>query len=405
MHNKPPPGRSLADRVPQVAAEWHPSLNGDLTPHDVYAGSAARFWWQCSKCGHEWETALSKRVDRGQGCRNCAASRRAKARSRPSPGQSLAELMPPLAAEWHPTLNGDLTPADVMPGSTVRAWWRCAACQFEWPSPVYRRGRQGSGCGECAKARRGILRATPRLGHSFAEAYPDVALEWHPALNGDLKPTDVKPGSNKRVWWQCPTCNHEWAVAPKDRRRGEQCPECAERRRHITKSTPKPGSSLAELYPDIASEWHPTKNAPLAAADVNPGSKLKRWWRCKTCDHEWQTEPDKRTRRGDGCPACRYARVSRTKSTPKPGESLAEKNPALAAEWHPTLNESLTPFDVSAPRKCICVVALSVRPRVEGQGRSARGRSGLSEVLDYRRFGAPDPVGVRARRRGIARGT
>ena len=104
---------------------------------------------------------------------------------------------------WHPTLNGDLTPADVVPGSTARVWWRCSACQFEWPSPVYRRGRRGAGCRECSNVRGGILRATPKPGQSFADIYPDVAAEWHSTLNGDLKPTDLKPASNKKVWWQC----------------------------------------------------------------------------------------------------------------------------------------------------------------------------------------------------------
>src|ERR1700756_3347464 len=121
---------------------------------------------------------------------------------------------------------------------------------------------------------------------------------------------------------------------PADRRRGERCPVCAERQRSITKSTPKPGQSLADLYPEIAAEWHPTRNDPVTAADVNPGSKTRRWWKCRTCSNDWETDPDHRTRRGDGCAKCRYQQLSQTKATPKPGESLAEKLPQLATQWH-----------------------------------------------------------------------
>ena len=32
----------------------------------------------------------------------------------PKPGESLADLFPDVVAEWHPTKNGDLTPADVV---------------------------------------------------------------------------------------------------------------------------------------------------------------------------------------------------------------------------------------------------------------------------------------------------
>lgn len=344
MRRKPPEGRSLAERAPAVAAEWHPILNGDLTPHDVFAGSSERFWWRCATCGHEWATKLEKRVRQGQGCRKCGVTRRANARATPKPGQSLVDLIPELAAEWHPTLNNDCTPSDVLPTSGAIAWWRCARCHHDWQSSVYRRS-VGGGCRKCAAVRRGILRATPKLGDSFADHFPEVAVEWHPTRNGDLAPTDVKPASNKRVWWQC-VQGHEWNVSPSNRRRGEHCPECSDLQRAVTKSTPKAGRSLADLRPAIAAEWHPTKNAPVTAADVNPGSKIGRWWQCATCGHEWLTDPYHRTRGGRGCLKCAYRAIAVSKATPKPGESLAEKNPELAAEWHPTRNLPLTPYDV-----------------------------------------------------------
>jgi predicted nucleic acid-binding Zn-ribbon protein len=317
---KPPPGRSLADVEPQLAGEWHPTLNGDLTPVYVFPGSDKMAWWRCSKCQRDWQTTVSKRAKRGQGCRDCSAARRAKLQATPERGQSLAELMPQIAAEWHPTLNGELTPSDVVPGSGKKVWWRCSKCQHEWETVVNSRAR-GSGCRECWLVRKAVLRATPKQGQSFGDLYPEVAEEWHPTRNGDVKPTDVKPGSNKPRWWECRKCGHEWEVAPKDRRRGEQCPECAERQRSLTKSTPKAGQSLLDLYPDIAAEWHPSKNESVTAADVNPGSKIRRWWKCRQCGHEWQTDPDHRTRGGRSCSKCSYQYRSRVKATPKPGES------------------------------------------------------------------------------------
>ena len=48
-----------------------------------------------------------------------------------------------------------------------------------------------------------MVSKTPTPGQSFGDLFPEVAKQWHPTLNGDLKPTDVKPGSNERVWWRC----------------------------------------------------------------------------------------------------------------------------------------------------------------------------------------------------------
>jgi ssDNA-binding Zn-finger/Zn-ribbon topoisomerase 1 len=190
-----------------------------------------------------------------------------------------------------------------------------------------------------------MVSKVPKPGRSLADLSPGVASEWHPTLNGDLPPSDVKAGSNKKVWWRCEQ-GHEWLVAPVNRQRGERCPECSKHLSALKRSTPKPGQSLADLYPEIAAEWHPTKNAPLTAADVNPGAKAKRWWKCTSCGCEWHTDPDHRTRSGQGCPDCAHSTISRTRSKPGPGESLAEKLPELAAEWHPTLNDPLTPFDI-----------------------------------------------------------
>src|SRR6185312_2244451 len=110
----------------------------------------------------------------------------------------------------------------------------------------------------------GVLRATPKLGESFGDLYPEVAAEWHPTRNADLKPTDVKPGSQKKVWWQCHQ-GHEWRVAPAHRRRGERCPECAAHQSSIMRSTPKAGRSLAELYPEIAAATMWCKTAVIEA--------------------------------------------------------------------------------------------------------------------------------------------
>jgi len=55
---------------------------------------------------------------------------------------------------------------------------------------------------------------------------PELASEWHLTKNGDLTPWDVTCGSNKKVWWECKECNHEWNVKINDRNNGNGCPNC-----------------------------------------------------------------------------------------------------------------------------------------------------------------------------------
>lgn len=51
---------SLAEAFPTVAATWHPTRNGSLTPDRVGTGGPM-MWWLCP-AGHEWEeTVISRR--------------------------------------------------------------------------------------------------------------------------------------------------------------------------------------------------------------------------------------------------------------------------------------------------------------------------------------------------------
>ena len=45
--------------------------------------------------------------------------------------------------------------------------------------------------------------------------------------------------------------------------------------------------NLAKLYPEVAEEWHPTKNGDLQPKDCYPKGSQKVWWECKQCGHEW----------------------------------------------------------------------------------------------------------------------
>jgi hypothetical protein len=65
---------SLAKLRPDIAVEWHPIKNGNLTPDDVTYGSKKLVWWLCGK-GHEWESKINGRTSRGDGCPRCSESK------------------------------------------------------------------------------------------------------------------------------------------------------------------------------------------------------------------------------------------------------------------------------------------------------------------------------------------
>ena len=151
------PGENdLATLFPEVAAQWHPTLNGPLTPEAAAPYSNRRVWWICEK-GHAYRAAVAARTYRGTGCPYCAGRR-------VLPGfNDLATLFPQVAAQWHPTLNGPLTPDQVTAGSRKTVWWQCPE-GHAWKARVHpRTGPQRCGCPICAGRTRTASRDPPPL--------------------------------------------------------------------------------------------------------------------------------------------------------------------------------------------------------------------------------------------------
>jgi rubrerythrin len=140
-----PRARSLASELPTLAAEWDYAKNAPLTPEHVTFGSGQKAWWLCPVCDNSWHAVIGSRAA-GYGCPACGRESSLRARSLPKPGNSLGDRHPGIAAEWHPTLNGDLTPASVANASSKKVWWVCSMCGVEWEAVVAKRTTRGTGC-------------------------------------------------------------------------------------------------------------------------------------------------------------------------------------------------------------------------------------------------------------------
>jgi hypothetical protein len=302
----------LATLRPDLSAEWHPTKNGDLTPRDVLTGAHKKVWWLCDQ-GHEWEAKIENRQS-GRGCPICTGRQVLVGYN------DLATTKSDLAAEWHPTKNGDLTPRDVTSGSNKKASWLCAR-GHEWETTINNR----RGCPYCS----GFFVIVGET--DLITKNPGLAAEWHPSKNGDLTPRDVKPGTSRKAWWLCDQ-GHEWQAAVYSRNTGSDCPVCSGQNVLVG------FNDLATTNPSLAAEWHPSKNGDLTPRDVTLGTDRKAWWLCDQ-GHEWQAAVYSRNT-GKGCPVCSGRKVL------VGFNDLATVNPSLAAEWHPTENRHLTPRDV-----------------------------------------------------------
>ena len=139
---------SLQTMFPEVASEWHESLNGELTPSMVKPRIVRMAWWRCKKVPeHEWEAFIGNRTRKsGGGCPFCSNKRVHKT-------NCLATTHPELIKEWYTAKNLELglSPEQLTAGSKVQAWWRCLKNEnHTWQAAVNSKVKAASGgCPYC----------------------------------------------------------------------------------------------------------------------------------------------------------------------------------------------------------------------------------------------------------------
>ncbi len=457
-HSLASPEFNLATKLPEIAAEWNPTKNGDTTPSKVLPSASRKYWWLCPN-GHDYQMTVNHRAS-GNNCPYCSNKKTGY-------GNTLAARFPEIAREWHPDRNGDLTPDQVVFGSNARAWWKCIR-GHEWRTQIVARTTYGTGCPKCNlntskvelrllaemrwmvgqvhhqhkiegkefdlyapaagicvevdgarwhadklahdllkvriceanglhlirvrgfglpeikgdviwfadKQRTDLLPICKEVAHRVlnkglcdaetktrltqylvAEAFcndeaykeflsllpgvlpekaitathPEIARQWNEELNSPLKPEMFSAGSGQKIWWLCEK-GHSWDAYIYSRTGvNAGCPYCSNLKADDN-------SCLLATHPQIAAEWHPDKNGTLTARVVVFGSGRKVWWQCEK-GHEWEADIEKRTKGKQGCPYCSGRRTGAD-------NNLAILYPNVAAQWHPTRNGKLRPEDI-----------------------------------------------------------
>lgn len=301
---------------PELAKEWHPKKNKDLKPSDVMPHCTKKVWW-LGKCGHEWRADVDHRTS-GRGCPICLGMKALTVE------RSIFEMVPEIVKDWDKEKNGDLHPRNVSWKANKVIWWKCdnGHSYKMKPNNKVKIDKKTGGtrivpCPICSGKRvvKGI--------NDFATLYPEIAKQWDIEKNGEIPA--LSKSSNRKVWWNCEK-GHSWQASVEIRTRGTGCPYCAGQKLLVG------FNDLRSTHPDIAAEWHPTKNGDVTPEMVGPNNKDDYWWICRE-GHEWQARPHNRTMNNTGCPYC-YGRIAI-----KGKNDLATTSPELTKEWHPTKNK------------------------------------------------------------------
>jgi len=153
---------SLAEKLPNIASEWHPIKNGKLTPDQLNYKSRKRVWWQCI-FGHEWETTVGARSQRKKTakCPICSGRRVLLGFN------DLQTKNSTLCEEWDYSKN-KLKPTEIIYCSKKYVWWKCRICKNSWRTSLRTR-MLGHGCPFCnsSKGEQEILLVLKKYNISY----------------------------------------------------------------------------------------------------------------------------------------------------------------------------------------------------------------------------------------------
>ncbi|NYK09074.1 hypothetical protein HNR14_000955 [Leifsonia naganoensis] len=285
---------TLQDLRPDIAREWHPTLN-TKSPSEVTLRGNERAWFICPKGHQPYETMIRSRAN-GTGCRKCGHALGAHK------GQQLiSERYPELATQWVPELNDGVRFGEAR-GISLKHVWRCSR-GHEISREAFIRAKLG--CGRCS----GHVK-TPDC-NILLEKYPLITSEFHPTANQVSK---LQMNASDNYLWIC-AAGHVRSATLHTRINSRGCSACPRPDRIAYESNEwtagargrasndpalmRQSNYLVKQYPLITSEFHPTKNS---VDKVRIRSAQTYVWLC-AYGHERETHVHRRVD-SRGCPDC-----------------------------------------------------------------------------------------------------
>lgn len=140
----------------------------------------------------------------------------------------------------------------------------------------------------------------------------EIIKEWNEQKNGSM--SRYKPGSSKRVYWNCSICGETYIKDIRSRVIGRIHEPCGkklgiEKLKEYHKRKVNLDDSLVVKFAELLEEWDYIANdrIGLDPTYLLPGSSKKAHWICSKCGNQYWQYIRLRTQQGYGCKQCKKA--------------------------------------------------------------------------------------------------
>lgn len=326
----------LNSNYPEIAAEWHPEKNGELTPSQFTCGSGKRVWWLCPN-GHEYQATIHDRVGSKTKCPECN-KRRTSSFAEQAILFYVKKLYPNSIGKYRGVFENTMELDIFIPEIRV-------GIEFDgayWHNSEEVHQREIRKYDICKKNNITLFRIKESTGTEWKDVADGIYYIEKSKDTYKLEKTiqDIMDSIDRE--------SNAWTRKNPLQFHSSIKVDLEKDRQEILKYLSVVANSLAEKRPDLIEEWNYEKNGLLKPEMFHEHSNESVWWKCKKCEYEWKTQINYRTRKSKSqCPKCALKDRGKnfTYNKVKEQGSLAENNPELAAEWSDKNN--ITPCDVT----------------------------------------------------------
>ncbi len=290
--NKLPFEKSFSSH--EKAKYW--SDKNKLKPNEISKGSDKKFYFNCDKCNHEFIMQLNV-VTRGGWCNYCSNN---KLCDNNCCNICFNKSFASHEKSKYWSDKNELKPRQIFKVSAKKYIFNCDKCKHEFinnPSHVI----NGRWCPYCCIPQKqlcGNLSCRDCFDKSFASH--EKAKYW--SDKNELKPELVLKMGDKKIWFNCDKCNHDFEKQIKYVSKDGWCPYC-------NSSKLCDNSSCITCFnlsfaSNEKSKYWSNKNE-LKPRQISKGNGEKYWFDCDKCNHDFEkTIGDVTGYKCGWCPYC-----------------------------------------------------------------------------------------------------
>lgn len=281
------------------AKQW--SSKNQKTAHEVALNDNRKYWFNCEKCPHDFESSPGK-VTQGRWCPYCSN----RCRCPPDTIESCVLCWERCFAS-HPKKicwsdRNEKRAEEVALNDHRKYWFNCDKCPHAFEAPVSTVNK-GHWCPYCVNRDRcppDTIESCVLCWEGCFASHPKK-IYW--SDRNEKRAEEVALNDNRKYWFDCDKCPHDFESTPSYVTQGSWCPYCANLNRCPPETIESCVQCWAGCFASHAKRICWSDRNEKAPEEVALNDHRKYWFNCDKCLHEFESSLHN-VSRGKWCPFC-----------------------------------------------------------------------------------------------------